>query len=81
MNLQPTVTSLIPAPTTQRSRLFFVDHLRVALVILVVLHHLAVVYGGIPAYYYYEPPLNDPLAELILLVFVLINQAWFMGAF
>ncbi|MEZ4736438.1 MAG: acyltransferase family protein [Caldilineaceae bacterium] len=66
---------------TERTRLFFIDHLRAALVILVVLHHLALVYGGIPPFYYYEPPVNDPLAGLIALVFVLLNQAWFMGAF
>jgi surface polysaccharide O-acyltransferase-like enzyme len=56
------------------------DHLRAALVILVVLHHLALVYGGIPPFYYFEPPFNDPLAGLMALVFVLFNQAWFMGA-
>ena len=39
------------------------------------------VYGGIPPFYYWEPPTNDPLAGLALLVFVLFNQAWFMGAF
>jgi glucan biosynthesis protein C len=55
--------------------------LRAALVILVVLHHLALVYGGIPPFYYFEPPSDDPLAGLIALVFVLFNQAWFMGAF
>jgi glucan biosynthesis protein C len=61
--------------------MFFVDHLRAALVILVVLHHLALIYGGIPPFYYFEPPTNDPLAGLLALVFVLFNQAWFMGAF
>jgi glucan biosynthesis protein C len=67
--------------TGRTSRLFFVDHLRAALVILVVLHHLALIYGGIPPFYYFEPPTNDPLAGLLALVFVLFNQAWFMGAF
>jgi len=63
------------------TRLFFADHLRALLAILVVLHHLALVYGGIPPFYYYEPPTNDPLAGLLALAFVLLNQAWFMGAF
>jgi glucan biosynthesis protein C len=63
------------------SRLPFLDHLRAALVILVVLHHAALVYGAGAPFYYTEPPLSDPLAYLILLVFVLFNQAWFMGAF
>jgi glucan biosynthesis protein C len=30
--------------------------------------------------YYVEPPFSDPIAFLVLLVFVLFNQAWFMGA-
>ena len=43
-------------PTNEKSsRLFFVDHLRAALVILVVLHHVAMVYGGIQPFYYLEP--------------------------
>ncbi len=80
-NLQPTEESPVQAMTGKTSRLFFIDHLRASLVILVVLHHLALVYGGIPPFYYFEPPFNDPLAGLIALVFVLFNQAWFMGAF
>jgi peptidoglycan/LPS O-acetylase OafA/YrhL len=71
----------VQAATGRTSRLFFIDHLRAALVILVVLHHLALIYGGIPPFYYFEPPTNDPLAGLLALVFVLFNQAWFMGAF
>ena len=73
-----------PAKT---SRLFFVDHLRVLLAVLVVLHHVAMVYGAVlPMFYYLEPPFSspgviDPLAYLALLVFSLLNQAWFMGAF
>ena len=73
-----TVTSQATAKT---SRLFFVDHLRVALAILVVLHHVAMVYGAIIPFYYMEPPLTDPLAYVTLLLFALLNQSWFMGAF
>ncbi len=61
-------------------RLFFIDNLRTALVILVVLHHLALVYGAAAPFYYQEPPFDDPLAFRLLAVFVLLNQAWFMGA-
>jgi len=79
--LQPTEKTPVQATTGTTSRLYFIDHLRAALVILVVLHHLALVYGGVPPFYYFEPPTNDPLAGLLALVFVLFNQAWFMGAF
>jgi glucans biosynthesis protein C len=68
-------------PTTKAAtRLYFLDHLRAALVILVVLHHVALVYGAGAPFYYVEPPLTEPLAYLVLLVFILLNQAWFMGA-
>ena len=50
-------------------RLAFVDHLRAALVILVVLHHLAVVYGANTPFYYMEPRYQDILALIVLVVF------------
>jgi len=81
-SLQPTEKSPEQAASGRTSRLFFIDHLRAALVILVVLHHVALVYGAIvPSFYYIEPPFDDPLAGLVLLVFALFNQAWFIGAF
>ncbi len=67
--------------TGKTSRLFFIDHLRASLVALVVLHHVALVYGAGAPFYYVEPPINDPLSFLVLLVFILVNQCWFMGAF
>lgn len=79
---QPTEVSPEPAAVGKPSRLYFVDHLRAALIILVVLHHVALVYGAsVEGYYYIEPPFTDPRAFLVLLVFALLNQAWFMGAF
>ena len=62
------------------SRLHFIDNRRSALIILVVLHHLALTYGAGAFWYYVEPPWNGPVAFLVLLVFILINQSWFMGA-
>jgi peptidoglycan/LPS O-acetylase OafA/YrhL len=67
--------------TDNSTRLFFLDHLRASLAILVVLHHVAVVYGGIPPFYYWEPVSEESAPYLVLLTFVLNNQAWFMGAF
>lgn len=79
-NLQPTEKSPQQPASGRTSRLFFIDHLRAALVILVVLHHVALVYGAGAPFYYVEPPMSEPLAFVALLVFVLFNQAWFMGA-
>jgi glucan biosynthesis protein C len=55
------------------NRLFFVDHLRAALIILVVLHHLAFI-----SPLYLEPAYQGILGFL-LLIFLLVNQAYFMG--
>jgi len=70
-------------PHTQSpdSRLLFVDNLRIVLITLVVLHHIALVYGASSPFYYVEPPKNDLAAYTALLVFVLFNQAYFMGFF
>lgn len=64
-----------------RSRLIFADNLRTALVILVVLHHLAVIYAANIGFYYVEPPHGQVLALILLVVFELLNQGYFMGFF
>jgi len=70
-----------PTPWTGQVllRLTDLDHLRAALVSLVIVHHVALVYGAIAPFYYVEPPFDDPLAYTLLGVFALTNQAWFMG--
>ncbi|MGW6279584.1 acyltransferase family protein [Kribbella sp. NPDC055071] len=66
--------------STTKARLWFVDNLRVVLISLVVLHHLAGVYSGMPVWYYTERPTSGAVG-LGLSVFLLLNQSWFMGAF
>ncbi|MFI6739705.1 acyltransferase family protein [Nonomuraea sp. NPDC050451] len=61
-------------------RLWFVDNLRILLTSLVVLHHTAIVYSGLPLWYYTEKPTSAAVG-LGLSVFLLVDQAWFMGAF
>ena len=61
-SFQSTEESPVQAATGRTSRLFFIDHLRAALAILLVLHHVALVYGAsVVTFYYMEPPLDDPL--------------------
>ncbi|HUX87787.1 MAG TPA: hypothetical protein VMW65_12355, partial [Chloroflexota bacterium] len=55
--------------------------LRVALIVLVVLHHLAVIYAANTGFYYLEPAYQDVPALLVLVIFQLLNQAYFMGFF
>lgn len=71
-------TTLSDTSVTQR--LWFVDNLRVLLIALVIVHHLACIYSGLDAWYYTEQPTSG-ITGLILTVFVMVNQSWFMGAF
>jgi hypothetical protein len=61
-------------------RLYFADYLRAALVSLVILHHLAITYGGSGSWYYTEPATSSAATGLLTL-FTGFNQAWFLGAF
>ena len=62
------------------SRMFFVDNLRVFLTILVVVFHLAITYGATGSWCYRERPTTE-LAEILLSVFVILSQMYFMGLF
>jgi glucans biosynthesis protein C len=67
-------------PVPNAPRLFYLDNLRTALICLVILHHMAVIYGaGVPFYYVEPPARTDLIAYGILLIFILLNQAYFMG--
>ena len=68
------------ASARQNQRLYYLDNLRSSLVILVILHHVALIYGASAPFYYVEPPFDQPVAGTVLAVFVLVNQSWFMGA-
>ncbi|MDD9149803.1 MULTISPECIES: acyltransferase family protein [unclassified Sporolactobacillus] len=61
-------------------RLFFADNLRTALIVLVILHHLSVIYAANTPFYYLEPS-KDITAIVLLILFQLFNQAYFMGFF
>ena len=61
-------------------RMFFVDNLRVFLTILVVLHHLAITYGADGSWFYRERPTTE-LAGILLTLFLILNQFYFMGLF
>ncbi|CAL9345339.1 hypothetical protein SUDANB121_00367 [Nocardiopsis dassonvillei] len=62
-----------------RTRLHYIDNLRVALTVLVVLHHAALTYSNIPVWFYLEP-VGDASAGLLDL-FIVLNQTYFMGLF
>jgi len=62
------------------TRLHYLDNLRVFLTFLVVAHHVALAYGNLESWPNWEPP-ADPVLGLPLDLFVLLNQAFFMGLF
>ena len=60
-------------------RLFFVDNLRVFLIVLVLLVHMAITYGSpLGSWYYQEGVLGMPTAA-VYVVFLGLCQAFFMG--
>lgn len=59
-------------------RLAFIDNLRILLVTLVIVFHLAVTYGGDGSWYYHEGQ-ADTITAMVLTLFVAFNQAFFMG--
>ena len=62
-------------------RLHYIDHLRLLLTALVILHHAAITYGAPGGWYYRENPDNGIVFDVILTLFVATDQAFFMGFF
>jgi len=63
-----------------KARENYIDNIRIALTVLVILHHTAITYGG-PGGWYYSEPVDGLVSGLLLTVFVSTNQAFFMGFF
>lgn len=63
------------------SRLPFIDNLRVLLTILVVLHHLMIIYAGSGSWGLYTEGRQDILTGVLGTWFCAVNQAYFMGFF
>ena len=63
------------------SRLLFVDNIRVLLTILVVLHHLMIIYTGSGSWGLYQERREDTISAVIGTWFCAVNQAYFMGLF
>jgi peptidoglycan/LPS O-acetylase OafA/YrhL len=67
--------------TPSVNRAYYVDRIRVVLTALVVFHHTAITYGAPGGWYYNELPLSLSVTGLLLILFVSVNQAYFMGFF
>jgi len=61
-------------------RMYYIDNIRIYLTILVILHHVAIAYGGSGDWFLKETP-TDPISPIIFLMFTAINQSYFMSFF
>ncbi len=66
---------------TPPMRLFYIDNLRVLLSVLVVLHHLAITYGAEGDWYFEDVGTSSLVSTILLSMFTIINQSFFMGLF
>jgi surface polysaccharide O-acyltransferase-like enzyme len=60
--------------------MFYIDNIRIYLTILVILHHVAVAYGGSGGWPLKETP-TDAISPIIFLLFNALNQSYFMSFF
>jgi surface polysaccharide O-acyltransferase-like enzyme len=63
------------------SRLSFIDNIRVFLTILVILHHIMIIYAGSGSWGLYTEGRQDTLSAVLGTWFCAVNQAYFMGFF
>lgn len=68
-------TAIIPS-----QKIIYLDHIKVLLTVLVILHHTFITYGA-PGGWYYKQPTTNELALIPMTLFVATNQAFFMGLF
>jgi fucose 4-O-acetylase-like acetyltransferase len=66
------------SPTASGSRLLFVDNLRTVIIILVMMVHLSITYGG-EGSWYYEEGKPDMFSGIVLTLHNGVNQSFFMG--
>jgi glucan biosynthesis protein C len=66
---------------TRQARLFFVDNLRIVLIIMVLLWHLAAIYGAGGEWPYQEVRRPDDLTSLVFTLFSAVNGPYVLGFF
>jgi glucan biosynthesis protein C len=71
-------SALKTAPT---SRIYFLDHLKVLLAVLVVLHHSAQPYGPGGGWWIASDPNQTTIDFIVLGIFMALNMSFFMGLF
>jgi len=69
------------ASSAGASRLLYIDNLRILLTVLVILLHLSIGYGAPGDWYYNEEGTVGTIPFIAMTLFVVVNQAFFMGFF
>lgn len=64
----------------KKTRMFFVDNLRILLIVLLIMHHLMITYGHSGMWYYLEGRPDD-ITNLVATLFTAVNQAFFLAFF
>lgn len=70
----------LSVPKAKAGRLLYIDNIRVFLTVLVILHHLMIVYSGNGSWIYNEN-LQDAVTSTVGRWFCSVNQSFFMGLF
>jgi hypothetical protein len=76
----PETLALLTAEKPLVGKIAFVDHLKVLMTVLVVLHHSFITYGA-PGSWYFQQKTTHMWALLPMTIFVATNQSFFMGFF
>ena len=61
-------------------KIVYLDHIKVLMTVLVILHHTVITYGG-PGGWYWRHPATSKGPVLLMTLFVSTNQSFFMGLF
>lgn len=69
-----------PALIPSVNKINYIDHIKVVLTILVILHHTFITYGA-PGGWYYSEKTQLEGAKIPMTMFVAVNQSFFMGMF
>ena len=64
-----------------KQRILYLDNIRILLAFLVIITHLAVIYGGGGGWYYKEVKRPDAATSALLTIIIIANKAFLLGLF
>ncbi|MDO4462203.1 MAG: acyltransferase [Bacteroidia bacterium] len=64
-----------------KTRLFYIDYIRLFLCCVVIFHHTAIGFGASGGWYYYSPTRLEGLSQLLYSILMGIDQSYFMSLF